>query len=140
MSTMLSEIEFDAVAQELRNFGYAVVRTAGDEGMLMSAARALGLLVGARSFGYLHLRAVDSRVWLGRHTESLTDGPTPLQYFALGCLVPAAEGGETHLYDGSRAARLLAGLLPGAGEVRIRYRSGYRPEVSDHPLVVEHEQ
>ena len=140
MSTMLSEIEYDAVAERLHSFGYAVVRTAGDEGKLMSAAHAVGRLVGARSFGYVYLRAVESAVWLGRHTESLTDGPTPLRYFALGCLVPAATGGATHLYDGSQAARLLTGLLPGAGDVRIRYRSAYRPEVSDHPLVVGHEQ
>jgi Taurine catabolism dioxygenase TauD, TfdA family len=137
---MLSEIEFDAVEEGLQSFGYAVVRTAGDERVLMSAAHALGHLVGARSFGYVYLRAVESGFWLGRHTESLTDGPTPLRYFASGCLVPAMEGGATHLYDGSRAARLLAGLMPGADEVRIRYRSAYRPEVSDHPLAVEHEQ
>ena len=140
MSTVLSGIEFDAVAEELQSSGYAIVRTAGDEPTLMSAARALGRLVGAHSFGYVHLRAVESAAWLGRHTESLTDGPTPLRHFALGCFVPAAEGGATHLYDGSRAAPLLVGLLPGAGEVRIRYRSAYRPEVSDHPLIAEHEQ
>ena len=140
MSTLLSEIEFDAVAEGLQSLGYAIVRTAGDEAMLMSAAHAVGRLIGARGFGYVHLRATGSEVWLGRHTESLTDGPIPLRYFALGCLVPAVEGGATHLYDGSQAARLLAGLLPGAGEVRIRYRSAYRPEVSDHPLVAGHEQ
>ena len=58
----------------------------------------------------------------------------------MGCLVPAARGGETLLFDGREAARLLAGSLPGAREVQIRYRSRYRPEVADHPLIVDHEQ
>ena len=140
MTAILSETDFDLVPERLQNFGYAVVHTAGDEGSLMSAMRALGDSIGARSFGYVNLRAEASGVWLGRHTESLTDGPAPLRYFALGCLVPAVEGGATHLYDGGRAARLLMARLPGTGEVRIRYRSAYRPEVSEHPLVVVHEQ
>jgi hypothetical protein len=137
---MIGEIEFGAVVEELDKFGFATVHTAGDEEGRMAASCALGRLVGARSFGYVHLRAEGSAVWLGRHTESLTDGPTPLRYFALGCLVPAVEGGATHLFDGVRAARLLAWLLPDAAEVRIRYRSAYRPEVSEHPLIVGHER
>ena len=88
----------------------------------------------------MSLRAKGSCGWLGRHTESLTDGSTPLRYFALGCLVPAAEGGATYLYDGSRAARLLAGLLPGADQVRIRYRSAHRPGACHHPLIAGHAQ
>jgi alpha-ketoglutarate-dependent taurine dioxygenase len=52
-------------------------------------------------------------------------------------LVPAASGGETLLIDGRKAARLLAGSLPGAGEVWIRYRSRYRPEFAEHPLIAD---
>ena len=140
MSTLLSEIEFDAVAEGLQELGYSVVHTSADAGTLMAAVHALGRFVGARSFGYVYLRTADSKVWLGRHTEALTDGPTPLRYFALGCLVPAPEGGATHLYDGSKAAHLLTGLVPAAAEVRIRYRSAYRSEVSDHQLIVQHER
>ena len=91
MNAALSEVEFGAVAEGLQGLGYAVLRTAGDEGMLiLSAAQVLGRMVGARSFGYMYLRATESGSWLGRHTESLTDGPTPLRYFASGCLVPIA--------------------------------------------------
>jgi len=140
VATLIGGIEFDAIAEELDSLGFTVVHVARDEVSLMSAAHGVGRMVGARSFGYVHLRAEGSAVWLGRHTESLTDGPTPLRYFALGCLVAAAEGGATHLYDGPRASRLLEWMLPGAAEVRIRYRSAYRPEVSDHPLIVEHER
>ena len=140
MTAILSNTDFEVVPERLQSLGYAVVHTAGDEGSVMSAMRALGCAIGARSFGYVHLRAEGSEAWLGRHTESLTDGPTPLRYFALGCLVPALEGGSTYLYDGGQAARHLMARLPGAGEVRIRYRSAYRPEVSEHPLVVVHEQ
>lgn len=140
VNTVLSEIEFDAAAEALHSVGYAIVHTRGDEEALTSAVHSLGRAVGALSFGYVHLRATDSGVWLGRHTESLTDGPTPLRYFALGCFVPAVQGGATHLYDGSQAARLLPELLPGSAEVFIKYRSAYRPEVSDHPLIVGHER
>jgi Taurine catabolism dioxygenase TauD, TfdA family len=137
---MLDEIDYEAVAQDLKGFGYALVRTAGGEEALMSAARGLGRCVGAGGFGFVHLDAVGSDEWLGRHTESLTDGPTPLRYFALGCLFPAARGGATHLYDGSEAARLLVGLYPESRQVRIRYRSAHRAESSEHPLIAEHEQ
>lgn len=39
-----------------------------------------------------------------------------------------------------KAARLLAGSLAGAREVWIRYRSQYRPEVAEHPLIVDNER
>lgn len=140
MTATTSDIDFEVVPERLQSLGYAIVHTAANEGSLMSVVRALGCVIGARSFGRVHLRAETSGAWLGRHTESLTDGSTPLRYFALGCLVPAVEGGATHLYDGSRAARLLMARLPGADEVRIRYRSAYRPAVREHPLVAAHEQ
>jgi gamma-butyrobetaine dioxygenase len=121
-------------------FGYSVLRTACGEDALMSAASVFGKLVGARSFGVAHLRESGSDAWLGRHTETLTDAPVPIRYIALGCLSPAASGGETLLFDGRKAARLLAGSLPGAGEVRIRYRSQYRPEFAEHPLIADDDQ
>jgi 8-oxo-dGTP diphosphatase len=46
-------------------------------------------------------------------------------------------GGETLLFDGRKAARLLVASPPGAREVRIRYRSQYRPGVADHFLIVD---
>lgn len=140
MSTESAELGFSEVADELQALGYTAVCTAGGESALVSAASALGSFVGAQSVGITHLRATSSEVWLGRHTETLTDGAVPIRYFALGCLVPAAQGGETHLYDGRKAARLLVEMLRGAREVRIRYRSAYRPEVADHPLIVDDEQ
>jgi Taurine catabolism dioxygenase TauD, TfdA family len=131
------DIYFNEIGRELKVLGYSVLRTARDEDALISAASAFGNLIGARSLGVTHLRATDSDVWLGRHTETLTDASVPIRYFALGCLVPAARGGETLLFDGRKAARLLAKSLHGAREVRIRYRSKYRPEVADHSLIVQ---
>jgi hypothetical protein len=124
----------------LEILGYSVVRTDPGEDALITAASAVGNLIGARSIGVTHLRATGSDALLGRHTETLTDAPVPIRYFALGCLVPAARGGETLLFDGRKAAGLLAASLHGAREVRIRYRSQYRPEVEDHSLIVEDEQ
>lgn len=138
LATTLGEIDFDAVSQDLEGLGYAEVSTGGGEDGLMAAVHAVGRQVGAHGFGCMHLRATGSELWLGRHTESLTDGATPLRYFALGCLVPAEQGGATHLYDGSEAAHILRALYPETREVHIRYRSAYRPEISDHPLIVEH--
>jgi len=133
-------IEFNMIASRLEILGYSVLRTARGEDALISTASAFGNLIGARSLGVACLRATGSDVWLGRHTETLTDAPVPIRYFALGCIVPAARGGETLLFDGRKAARLLAASLHGAREVRIRYRSQYRPEVADHYLIVEDEQ
>jgi hypothetical protein len=133
-------IDFSNVGGELDALGYSVLRTAHGEDALLSTASALGDLIGAQSLGVTHLRATGSDVWLGRHTETLTDAPTPIRYFALGCLVPAVRGGETLLFDGRKAARLLAGSVHGAREVRIRYRSRYRPEVADHSLIIEDER
>jgi hypothetical protein len=138
-----SELEFGKMARELKGLqtrGYAVVGTAGGEDALVSAACTIGRFIGTHSFGMIHLRATGSEVWLGRHTETLTDGPVPIRYFALGCLVPAAQGGETHLFDGHHAARLLLGSLPSGHRVRIRYRSQYRAEAADHLLIVDDEQ
>jgi hypothetical protein len=133
-------IDFNNIVGGLDALGYSVVRTARGEDALLSSASALGNLVGAQSLGVTHLRATGSDVWLGRHTETLTDAPVPIRYFALGCVVPAARGGETLLFDGRKAARILAESLHGAPEVRIRYRSQYRPEVADHSLIVEDER
>jgi hypothetical protein len=132
--------DFNEIGRGLEVLGYSVLHTVCGEDALISTACAFGNLIGARSVGVAHLRATGSDVWLGRHTETLTDGPVPIRYFALGCLVPAAHGGETLLFDGRRAARLLAGSLRGAREVRIRYRSQYRPEVADHSLIVDDKQ
>jgi hypothetical protein len=133
-------IEFHEIRNGLEVLGYSVLRTVRGEDALISAACAFGNLIGARSIGVTHLRANGSDVWLGRHTETLTDAPVPIRYFALGCLVPAGRGGETLLFDGRKAARLLARTMDGAREIRIRYRSQYRPEVADHPLIVEDER
>jgi hypothetical protein len=133
-------IDFSNVGGGLDALGYSVLRTAHGQDASVSTASALGDLIGAQSLGVTHLRATDSDVWLGRHTEALTDAPTPIRYFALGCLVLAAHGGETLLFDGRKAARLLAGSLHGAREVRIRYRSQYHPEVADHSLIIEDER
>jgi TfdA family taurine catabolism dioxygenase TauD len=128
------------IGTSLEAAGYSVLRTTCGEDALLSAACAFGNWIGARSVGVAHLRAAGSDVWLGRHTETLTDGPVPIRYFALGCLIPAANGGETLLFDGRKAALLLARSLQGAHEVRIRYRSQYRPEAADHSLIVDDKQ
>lgn len=133
-------IDFNHVGGGLDALGYSVLRTARGEDALLSTASALGNLIGAQSLGVTHLRAPGSDVWLGRHTEMLTDASVPIRYFALGCLVPAAHGGETLLFDGRKAARLLLASVHGAREVRIRYRSQYRPEVADHFLIFEDER
>jgi hypothetical protein len=133
-------IEFRELGSRLEVFGYSALRTPRGEDALISAACAFGKLLGARSVGVTHLRAHGSDVWLRRHTETLTDAPVPIRYFALGCLVPAVRGGETLLFDGRKAARLLAGTLHDARDVRIRYRSQYRPEVADHSLIVDDER
>jgi hypothetical protein len=134
------DIDFNKIGRGLEVLGYSVLRTARGEDALIATASAFGNLIGARSLGVTHLRATGSEVWLGRHTETLTAAPVPIRYFALGCLVPAARGGETLLFDGRMAARLLAESVRGAREVRIRYRSQYRAEVADHSLIVEDEQ
>lgn len=139
MSAEPADIDFNKIGSELKAFGYSVLRTVPSEGALITAASLLGNLIGARSMGVTHLRATGSDVWLGRHTETLTDAPTPIRYFALGCLVPAERGGETLLFDGRKAARLVPELLHCAREVRIRYRSKYRAEAADHSLIVEDE-
>lgn len=136
----LSDTERDTVTERLKSAGFAIVRTAGNEEALMTAACHLGHAIGARSFGYLYLWAAGSAHWLGRHTESLTDSPEPLRYFALGCLIPATTGGTTHLHDGSHAARHLTRTSPGFRDVRIRYRSAHRPQVCEHPLIAKHAQ
>lgn len=128
---------FGKVGRGLELSGFLVLRTAPGEDALMSAACAFGNLVCARSVGVTHLRADGSEVWLGRHTETLTDGAAPIRYFALGCVVPATRGGETLLFDGRKAARLLEASLHDARKVRIRYRSQYRPDVADHSLIVD---
>lgn len=129
-----------SAAHQLDTSGYAIVRTAPSGEALMTAAHSLGRAIGARTLGYVHLHAADRPEWLGRHTECLTDSTTPLRYFALGCIRPATEGGQTLLYDGSHAAAILIRQLPDAAHVRISYHSAHRPESCDHPLIADHEK
>jgi hypothetical protein len=130
-------IDFGKIGIGLEISGYSVLSTTPGEDALISAACAFGNSLSARTVGVTHLRATGSDIWLGRHTETLSDAPVPIRYFALGCVIPAPRGGETLLFDGRKAARLLAASLHGAREVRIRYRSQYRPDVADHFLIVD---
>jgi Taurine catabolism dioxygenase TauD, TfdA family len=114
------DIDFKEIGRGLQVLGYSVLRTARGEDALISAASEFGNLIRARSLGVTHLRATGSDVWLGRHTETLTDASVPIRYFALGCVVPAARGGETLLFDGRKAARLLAKSLHGAREDQVQ--------------------
>jgi hypothetical protein len=84
------DIDVNKIGRGLKVLGYSLLPTVRDEDALITTASALGNLICAQSLGLTHLRATGSHVWLGRHTETLTDAPVPIRYFALGCLVPAA--------------------------------------------------
>ena len=140
VSAATGDIDFSEICRGLESSGYSVLRTACAEDALKSTASEFGNLIGARSLGVTPLQATSSDVWLRRHTETLTDAPVPIRYFALGCMVPAASGGDTLLFDGRKAACLLAKSLHDARKVRIRYRSRYRPEAAVHSLIVDDAQ
>ncbi|MEU6247463.1 TauD/TfdA family dioxygenase [Glycomyces sp. NPDC047010] len=119
--------------------GYGLIRAEPDqEAMTMAAAR-FGAYVGAGWIGVRLLESPGSAAWLPRHTEQLDD-PEPLHYFALGCLETASDGGATCLYDGRIAAHALLKLRPELAQVRITYRTEWRPSTATHPLVVHDPQ
>ncbi|WP_329004052.1 TauD/TfdA family dioxygenase [Kribbella sp. NBC_00709] len=127
--------EVDRVADRLRRNGFALTRsTAPDSDALTATAEKIGRSIGTSSMAVWPLKSTGADVWLERHTENITDSD-PLRYFALGCVIPSATGGETCLFDGRKAARLLLDRIPSAPRVRIRYRSSQRGLEAVHNLI-----
>lgn len=104
---------------------------------LEAAAAAFGRTVGARSIGVKTLEDNGDARRLDTHVESIIY-PTEkmLGYFALGCIEPSREGGETIVYDGRHAARHVLENHPQLADTVIRYTSTtYDGQEASHTLV-----
>ncbi|WP_018353010.1 TauD/TfdA family dioxygenase [Longispora albida] len=129
--------DLEDVREEIEFRGYVNLRSIPTEAALRDVASRVGSTTGANSVGVTALEGEGSPTWLPRHTESLTySEPELLQCFALGCLLPSAEGGATCLYDGRRAAKALLGEIPELAGVQMRFWSTVYPgQAATHPLV-----
>ncbi|WP_335991939.1 TauD/TfdA family dioxygenase [Glycomyces sp. MUSA5-2] len=132
-------IDLDELLMDLDVRGYGLIRAEPDQEAMTTAAARFGAHVGAGWMGVRLLESSGSVDWLPRHTEQLDD-PESLRYFALGCLETANSGGATCLFDGRIAARALLKSLPELAQVRITYRTEWRPTAATHPLVVHDPQ
>lgn len=126
----------DDLAEDLHVRGYTLVRAEPEYEAMTEAASTIGVHLGAIWIGARALESEGDSTWLPRHTEQLDDDE-PLAYFALGCLMPATEGGATCLYDGRTAARALLSQAHDFTSVRITYTTKWRPTKATHPLINE---
>ena len=104
---------------------------------LNDAASDFGNEINASHIGVKTLAGEGSPNMLDIHVESIIY-PTErmLGYFALGCLSPSNEGGETVIYDARLAANTILQNYPDLADVQIRYTSTtYDGQEATHGLV-----
>lgn len=126
---------------ELAERGYAIIKL-GDRGEGLDGDMLLAATLLGEGFGdtvsHRTLSADGHDEVLAAHCEgiSFTKGLVPV--FALGCSTAAKSGGETRVYDGRKAARLVLERFPKLASARVRYESlGNVGEGHEYPLVVE---
>lgn len=135
-----------AVSQQLNDVGYALItqtelptQDVDLEKQLTATLVVMGEIFElGRRVAYFTLRGKGSDDFLEHHTESIyaQAGITP--YFALGCVQPAEEGGETSVYDGRQAASRLETGFPEIARAEIEYTSlAYPKERSIHKVCTD---
>jgi alpha-ketoglutarate-dependent taurine dioxygenase len=88
------------------------------------------------TFAYLTLQGSGSASSLPAHTECIYS-PEVLRYFALGCINPSQEGGNTRIFDARKAASLLEVIDPSICNILLEYRSNAYPDATGRHRVVE---
>lgn len=125
----------------LRKQGYALVShdTSASEGEIERELLALMLLPGrhfASRAAYTTLQGQNDTNSLPAHTESIYSSTRITPYFALGCVCPAVNGGETRVFDARKAGQLLQETHPRLSTTLLRYTStAYPEESSEYPLI-----
>jgi len=123
----------------LDEIGFHVVECESTREALDDAAAEFGRETRAASIGVKELIGSGSAETLSTHNESIIyDEDDMLRYFALGCLIPAVEGGATVIYDGQKAATDLLENHPRIARTVVHYVSTvYEGQESWHPLVFQ---
>lgn len=126
------------VAEELQPFlqkhltesGWALVRVRSAEDMaeaMWSIAQAVGPMFGHRA-GYHIMESNGDERRLPVHTEGVSYQHNIIPYLAIGCIIPAISGGETRVFDGRKAARLID-QVPELSGATIEYSTVSNPSV-----------
>jgi hypothetical protein len=87
---------------------------------------------------YFTLKGENAPEPLEVHNECIYSKSGVISYFALGCLQPSLNGGETRIFDARKAAKMIEKEYPELAKVRIYYTSNAYPnEGAEYPLVFE---
>jgi len=85
---------------------------------------------------YLVLKGENASEFLETHNECIYSKSGVISYFALGCIQPSLNGGETRIFDARKAAKLIEDEYPELINVKICYKSGSYPhESAEYTLV-----
>ena len=136
--TSVSDVALEVNAA-LDRCGYAIIRL-GDRDIeeIIAVSAVLGTDLGLEAMSYHILETSGRSERLGAHVESvfLKGGSVPI--FALACLQPSDFGGETRIFDGRLAAKLVGEYI-GLPDVVIEYRSVAHPDkFTRHRLVSDY--
>lgn len=140
----VTSLKSEAVGQvisDLENKGFAVMHLQPSAYLasdLLVVSAIIGREVG-NSLGYHFIEGESDQTHLAAHTEGIAYESGIVPYFALGCIQPAAIGGNTRIFDGRKAAGLVT--EKGLTNVVIEYGSLAHPEqVIRHSLIVTDSQ
>lgn len=101
---------------------------------MLIIATLVGQILG-ESISYHTIDITDSNETLAIHTECISNEDGIVPYFALGCIKPSIKGGETRIFDGRMAAKMIDNI-PELSDVMIEYSALANPSAKIiYPLV-----
>jgi hypothetical protein len=124
--------------QELPTSGYGLLQLSSDhpENDMLVLSGIVGQTLSV-NMSYHTLLQTDDKDWLAVHTEGVSYSKGIIPYFALGCIIKASDGGNTRIFDGRIAAKILMEEYPELAKIVITYNSlANKKEGAAYPLAV----
>lgn len=124
--------------QELSTSGYGLLQLKSDH--LETDMLLLSGIVGqifSSNMSYHTLSQTNDEDWLAVHTEGVSYSKGLIPYFAFGCIKKADSGGNTRIFDGRIAAKILRSEYPELAKTVITYNSlANKKEGAAYPIAV----
>lgn len=125
--------------KHLNDEGWVLIKVNPSEkimGDMLIIATLVGEFLFCKSIAYHMLDNNDSKEPLAVHTEGISHASGIVPYFALGCINSPISGGETRIFDGRKAAKMID-EVPELEGVEIEYFALANPDSRiRHPLIV----
>ncbi len=135
--TSIKETISPFLNRNLETSGWALIKIKPSE-KIESEMLIISALVGqifSDCIGYHTIDITDSEETLAIHTECISNEDGIVPFFALGCIKPSVSGGETRIFDGRMAAKIIDDI-PALSDVIIEYSALANPSARISYLLV----